>query len=79
LIGEDKNALGFDFREMAFDGEQGNRGIAGELIMRRAEKIKGRFGEDVRLGKFAGFDLFLRPGFNNTVEIVSLMAGTIRE
>ena len=38
-----------------------NRGIAGELIVRRAEKIKHRFGEDVRIGRFAGFDLFLRP------------------
>jgi hypothetical protein len=38
-----------------------NRGIAGELIVRRAEKIKNRF---------AGFDLFLRPSFNNTVEMI---------
>lgn len=27
-----------------------NRGIAGELIVRRAEKIKNRFGDDVRSG-----------------------------
>jgi hypothetical protein len=47
-----------------------NRGIAGELIVRRAEKIKNRFGDDVRIGHFAGFDLFLRPGFNNAVEVV---------
>ena len=47
-----------------------NRGIAGELIVRRAEKIKNRFGDDVRVGRFAGFDLFLRPSFNNTVEVV---------
>ena len=47
-----------------------NRGIAGELIVRRAEKVKNRFGDDVRIGRFAGFDLFLRPGFNNTVEVV---------
>jgi hypothetical protein len=40
------------------------------LIVRRAEKIKNRFGDDVRIGRFAGFDLFLRPGFNNTVEVV---------
>src|SRR5271166_3130318 len=32
-----------------------NRGIAGELIIRRAEKIKSRFGDDVRIGRFAGF------------------------
>jgi hypothetical protein len=50
--------------------EMNNRGIAGELILRRAEKLKSRFGDDVRLGRFAGFDLFLRPSFNNTVEVV---------
>ena len=38
--------------------------------MRRAEKIKSRFGDDVRIGRFAGFDLFLRPSFNNTVEMI---------
>jgi N12 class adenine-specific DNA methylase/SAM-dependent methyltransferase len=47
-----------------------NRGIAGELIVRRAEQIKNRFGDDVRIGRFAGFDLFLRPTFNNNVEMI---------
>ncbi len=47
-----------------------NRGVAGELIVRRAEKLKSRFGNDVRIGRFAGFDLFLRPGFNDTIEVV---------
>jgi hypothetical protein len=47
-----------------------NRGIAGELIIRRAEKIKNRFGDDVRVGRFAGFDLFLRPTFNNNGEMI---------
>jgi len=47
-----------------------NRGIAGELILRLAEKLKNRFGDDVRIGRFAGFDLFLRPSFNNTVEVI---------
>ena len=47
-----------------------NRGIAGELIVRRAEKIKNRVGDDVRIGRFAGFDLFLRPGLNNAVEVI---------
>mgnify|MGYP005852438757 FL=1 len=47
-----------------------NRGIAGELIVRRAEKIKNRYDDDVRVGSFAGFDLFLRPSFNNTVEMI---------
>jgi hypothetical protein len=53
------------------DGQEtSNRGIAGELILRRAEKLKNRFGDDVRIGRFAGFDLVLRPSFNNTVEVV---------
>ncbi|HLX69418.1 MAG TPA: hypothetical protein VKV04_07310 [Verrucomicrobiae bacterium] len=47
-----------------------NRGIAGELLVRRAEKLKDRFGDDVRVGRFAGFDLFVRPGFNDSVEVV---------
>ena len=47
-----------------------NRGVAGELLLRRAEKIKFRLGEDIRLGTFAGFDLFIRAGFNNTAELV---------
>lgn len=47
-----------------------NRGIAGELIIRRAEKIKNQFGDDVRVGRFAGFDLFLRPTFHNNVEMI---------
>src|SRR6185369_2921336 len=53
------------------DGETiNNRGIAGELIVRRAEKSKNHFGDDVRIGRFAGFDLFLRPSFNNNVEMI---------
>ncbi len=56
---------------IALDGQEtNNRGIAGELILRRAEKLKNRFGDDIRMGRFAGFDLFLRPSFNNTVEVV---------
>lgn len=47
-----------------------NRGIAGELILRRAEKISLRFGEDVRLGTFTGYDLFIRSSFNNSAELV---------
>src|SRR5438128_2100308 len=41
-----------------------NRGVAGELILRRAAKLQGCFGDDVRIGRFAGFDLFLRPALN---------------
>jgi FtsZ-binding cell division protein ZapB len=47
-----------------------NRGVAGELLLRRGEKIKTRFGEDIRIGKFAGFELFIRSGFNDTAELV---------
>jgi hypothetical protein len=47
-----------------------NRGIAGELLLRRAEKTKTRFGEDIRIGRFAGFDMFIRSGFNNSAELV---------
>src|SRR6185369_7183774 len=32
-----------------------NRGIAGELLIRRAEKLKKQLCEDVRVGRFAGF------------------------
>src|SRR5208337_2300732 len=65
-----QDTSGDKFR-IELDGqESNNRGIAGELILRRAEKLKARFGEDVRLGKFAGFDLFMRPSFNNTTEMV---------
>jgi hypothetical protein len=38
--------------------------------LRRAEKISQRFGEEVRLGAFAGFDLYLRSSFNNAPELV---------
>ncbi len=69
-LGGRQDTSGDKFR-IELDGqESNNRGIAGELIMRRAEKLKARFGEDVRLGKFAGFDLFMRPSFNNTTEMV---------
>src|SRR5437899_10523589 len=32
--------------------------------------MKNRFGDEVRVGRFAGFDLFLRPAFSDTVEVV---------
>jgi hypothetical protein len=69
-LGVRQDTSGDKFR-IELDGqESNNRGIAGELIMRRAEKLKARFGDDIKIGRFAGFDLFLRPGFNNTVEMV---------
>jgi N12 class adenine-specific DNA methylase/adenine-specific DNA methylase len=65
-----QDTSGDNFR-IELDGQTlDNRGIAGELIVRRTEKMKNRFGEDVRMGRFAGFDLFLRPCFNDTVEVV---------
>ncbi len=60
-----------DTFHVELDGQTINqRGIAGELIVRRAEKLKNHFGDDVRIGRLAGFDLFLRPALNSNVEIV---------
>lgn len=65
-----QDTSGDNFR-IELDGQgTNNRGMAGELILRRSEKLKNRFGDDIRVGRFAGFDLFLRPSFNNTVEVV---------
>jgi hypothetical protein len=47
-----------------------NRGVAGELLLRRAEKIKSSFGANARVGKFAGFELSLHASFNNAVELL---------
>jgi len=46
-----------------------NRGIAGELLLRRAEKLKGR-GDDYRVGEFAGFDLYIRTGVFEGAELL---------
>ncbi|MBL9167662.1 MAG: hypothetical protein JNN07_07965, partial [Verrucomicrobiales bacterium] len=35
-----------------------------------AEKLKNRSGDDVRVGRFAGFDLFLRSGFIGDPDLV---------
>lgn len=69
-IGVRQDTSGDNFRIELDEQETNNRGIAGELILRRAEKLKNRFGDDIRIGRFAGFDLFLRPSFNSTVEVV---------
>jgi len=53
-------------RQAGFGQQRFRRKIASAT----GRKIKTRFGEDVRLGKFAGFDLFIRPSFNNTTEMV---------
>jgi N12 class adenine-specific DNA methylase/adenine-specific DNA methylase len=68
-IAKREDTSGDNFR-IELDGQTlDNRGIAGELIVRRAEKMKNRFGDEVRMGRFAGFDLFLRPAFSDTVEV----------
>jgi len=65
-----QDTSGENFR-IELDGQPlNNRGIAGELIVRRAAKLQGCLGEDVRLGRFAGFDLFLRPALNNSAEVI---------
>jgi hypothetical protein len=65
-----QDTSGDNFR-IEIDGQSlDNRGVAGELLIRRAEKLKERFGDDVRVGRFAGFDLFIRAGFNNAAELV---------
>jgi hypothetical protein len=47
-----------------------NRGVAGELLFAAGGENQNPFGEDIRIGRFAGFDLFIRAGFNNTAELV---------
>jgi N12 class adenine-specific DNA methylase len=65
-----EDTSGDNFR-MELDGQAiTNRGVAGELLIRRAEKLKGRSGDDVRVGKFAGFDLFVRVGFIGDPDLV---------
>jgi N12 class adenine-specific DNA methylase len=65
-----QDTSGDKFR-VELDGQaHDNRGIVGELILRRAAKIKNVFGANPRIGKFAGFDLFLHASFNGEVELV---------
>ena len=69
-IGAREDTSGDNFR-IELDGEVvTNRGIAGELLIRRAEKLNGRSGDDVRVGRFAGFDLFIRVGFIGDPDLV---------
>jgi N12 class adenine-specific DNA methylase len=69
-LGVRQDMSGDKFR-IELDGQEtNNRGIAGELILRRAQKLTAKFGDDIRIGRFAGFDLLLRPGFNDTTEMV---------
>lgn len=47
-----------------------NRGIAGELILRRADKLKDRTLQEIAIGRFAGFPLALRVGFDGSPELL---------
>jgi hypothetical protein len=47
-----------------------NRGVAGELLLWRAARLKNAFGARPRIGRFAGFDLFLHASLNGGVELV---------
>lgn len=47
-----------------------NRGVAGELIMRRAMKIRSVFGMNQHVGKFARFELSLHATHANGVELI---------
>ncbi|HUZ08193.1 MAG TPA: helicase, partial [Candidatus Paceibacterota bacterium] len=47
-----------------------NRGIAGELLLRQAGKIKKNFGASKPVGKFAGFSLSLRAAYDESVSLV---------
>jgi len=47
-----------------------NRGVAGELLLRRAGKIKNAFGVSQHVGKFAGFELSLHASYNGEVELI---------
>jgi N12 class adenine-specific DNA methylase/adenine-specific DNA methylase len=65
-----QDTSGDNFR-IEIDGQVlDNRGVAGELLIRRAEKLRNQIGDDVRVGRFAGFDLFMRSTFNETAELV---------
>jgi N12 class adenine-specific DNA methylase len=65
-----QDTSGDKFR-IELDGQiQDNRGVAGELLLRRAAKIKNAFGMNQRVGKFAGFDLSLHASYNGEAELI---------
>ena len=47
-----------------------NRGIAGELILRRAEMLKDRTLQEIPIGRFAGFSIAIRVGFDGSPELL---------
>jgi hypothetical protein len=46
------------------------RAIRLEDVLEKRRLEKNRFGEDIRIGRFASFDLFIRAIFNNSAELV---------
>ncbi len=46
------------------------RGVAGEWILRRADKIRGANPDETRIGRFAGFDLWLRNNIGGDPDLV---------
>ncbi len=57
-----ENTTGDRFR-IELDGQTiTNRGVAGELLIRQAAKLRGQRDDEVRVGRFAGFDLSIRAG-----------------
>ena len=65
-----RDTSGDKFR-IELDGQAlDNRGVAGELLLRRAAKIKNAFGVSQRVGKFAGFELSLHATYNNEIELI---------
>ncbi len=56
---------------IVLDGETvTNLGIAGELLIRRAEKLKNRVCEEVCVGRFARFELFVRTDLGGEADLV---------
>ena len=47
-----------------------NRGIAGELLLRHSEKLKSRYMEETQVGRFAGFSLVIRTGFDGSADVI---------
>lgn len=46
------------------------RGIAGEIILREAQKFRAANIDEARIGRFAGFDLYLRATFGRDSDLV---------
>ena len=61
---------------MHIDGQEvRDRGIAGELLLRQAERVRLTHA-DRQVGRFAGFDVFVAHNFMSGADIVLRGAGT---